>query len=139
MRSFLIALSVILLSINCMAHEIQENQAKISIYQGGSVMLNLSIHQNSWTNKFKVQNLDDEILKSTQLTINAVNIPLKLRKIEKSDDHYFIQYISTKSLDSKVNDVTIKLPHELENTVITLIRSTTKHTSKGKVSHFNFK
>lgn len=139
MRNFLIILSAILLSINCMAHEIQENSAKISIYQGGSVMLSLSLHQNSWTNKFKVHNLDDEILKYTELTVNTANIPLKLRKIEKSDNHYFIQYISTKGLDSKVKNVTIKLPKELENTVITLTRSSTKYTSKGKILHFNFK
>lgn len=114
-----------------LAHGVKENTAKVTL-QHGSIKLNLSVHQNSWTESFAVNKLDDIILEQTQLNINGKPILLKLRKIEKKDDHYTIEYISTKASDTKVSKVMIQLPKQLGNVLVTFVRAITKYVHQGK-------
>ncbi len=114
-----------------LAHGVKENTAKVTL-QHGSIKLNLSVHQNSWTDSFAVNKLDDIILELTKLHINGKIIILKLRKIEKKGEHYSIEYISTKAADTKVSKAMIQLPEQLGNVLVTFIRATTKYVQQGK-------
>ncbi len=130
-------LSLLLFYVNAPAHEVPENSANITI-QHGSVHVNLSIHPNSWTNKFVVHKLDDEILKYTKLTINSKELPLKLRKIEKKSDHYSIQYSASKGADIKVTKASLQLPKQLGNIIVTIVRKSTRYVHQGKKVLFSF-
>lgn len=131
-------LSAMLLYANGNAHEVQENTAKITI-QHGSVALHLSVHSSTWADSFAVHQLDDEILKDTNLTINKKLLPLKLRRVEKGVDHYTIQFIAEDSVAHPIESAKLALPQELGNVVVTVVRATTKLTYQGNVASFSFK
>ncbi len=132
---FLIAF---LLISSVFSHEVKENKAKVSIVHG-SVYLNLFFHSNDWTEKYPVHQLDDIILDNTILKINNKQVKLKLRKIQKKGDHYTIQFISTNHVGSIIDNCNIKLPEEIGNIIVTVVRAVTKYMHKGKNTHFNFK
>lgn len=127
----------LLLSSYALAHGVKENMAKVTL-QHGSVKLNLSVHQNSWTERFSVHKLDDAILEQSQLNINDKTIILKLRKIEKKGEHYSIEYISTKASDTKVSKAMIQLPKQLGNVLVTFVRATTQYAPQGKKVFISF-
>lgn len=121
-----------------LAHEVDENRAKISIHHQ-SVYLTLHLHESKWTQSFPIHKLDDEILKNTLLSVNKKNLPLRLKKIEKKANHYHIQYLATTKIDSKVNNADLTLPKELEKVVVTIIRAHTKMAYNGSKTNFSFK
>jgi len=130
--------SILVFNILSFAHEAQENRAKIGINHG-SVYLNLSIHSSDWTKSFAVHELDDVILEDTKLTINNKLISLKLKRIQKSEDHYSIQYLANSSINSKINSTSLTLPKQLGDVIVTVVRATTKLSLKGQKVLFSFK
>ena len=119
------------------AHEAKENRAKVSIYEN-STYLKLSIHSNKWSESFKIDKLDDAILKDTLLSINRKILPLKLRKIQKRAEHYEIEYLATKGVESKVSSLNLTLPKELGNVIVTVVRANSKLKTSGKKISFLF-
>jgi len=136
-RFFWIIALLLQISSHALAHGVQENTAKVTL-QHGSIKLNLSVHQNSWTESFAVNKLDDIILEQTQLSLNAKTVLLKLRKIEKKGDHYSIEYVSTKASDTKVSKAMIQLPKQLGNVLVTFVRATTQYVPQGKKMLISF-
>jgi len=130
-----IIINLILLLSSGMAHEVQENTAKVTL-RHNTLSLALSIHPSQWSKKFTVEKFDDAILKETKLLINQKSIALKLRKIEKKSKHYSVLFVSSSAIDSKIKEVSLALPKELGNIVVTVVQANTKFMHQGKAIEF---
>ncbi len=132
-----VALVLFLLHTHSLAHEAPENKAKISVHQH-SISLNLSIHASAWTESYAVYDLDDAVSQNTSLTINRNPVSLKLKKIEKKSDHYSIDYLAEHTPGAKLESMGIRLPKQLGNVIVTMVRATSKLASSGKNARFIF-
>ena len=119
------------------SHAVQENTAKI-LTRHGALELALNIHGNQWTEKFKVSDLDDQILLKTRLLINKKVVGLKLRIIEQQNKHYKIVYLAKEPIPTNVEMAELTLPSELGNVLVTFLRASTKMVQKSRGVMFRF-
>ena len=119
------------------AHEVQENTATISA-RHGALSLDMRIHKNKWTEKTIVSKLDDRILAKTSLFVNGNLIKLRLRRIEKSGDHYRAQFIAKQVVSEELKSAELSLPRELGRVMVTVVRAKTMVKTKGAKARFIF-
>lgn len=119
------------------AHDISGNTAHLVLRQN-SFSVELSIHANTWTEKFKVGELNEEILKNTQVSLDGQALPLKLKLIQKTGDHYQVEWVATHGVSAQVKKVSAAFPKELGELTVTSIQTQTKASRGGAQVSFQF-
>ena len=119
------------------AHDLEGNTAHLVLRQN-SFSVELSIHANAWTERFKVSELDDEILKATQVQLEGHALPMKLKLIQKTGDHYKVQLVATQGVSTQVKAVQASFPKELGALTVTSIQTQTKAARGGASVSFQF-
>jgi hypothetical protein len=124
-------------AMTAQAHDIDGNTAHLVLRQN-AFSVELSIHANAWTERFKVTELDDEVLKGTKVILEGQVIPLKLKLIEKSRDHYKVHFVTPKGVSVHTKAVQVTFPKELGTVTVTSIQTQTKAARGGAPVAFQF-